>query len=57
MSEWPNEWPWRRTKHFQIVMRDGKEVHQQRWTQPDMKWKGKKAYIYEWRDVPVKEQS
>jgi hypothetical protein len=38
-------------------MRDGKEVHQQRWTQPDMKWKGKKAYIYEWRDVPVKEQS
>jgi len=56
MNEWPNEWPWKRTKHFQIVMRDGKEIHQQRWKQPDMKWKGKKTYNYEWRDVEVEGQ-
>ena len=54
MSEWPNEWPWKRTKRLRFVWKERGFILQQRWKQPE--WKGKKAYNYEWRDVEVKEQ-
>jgi hypothetical protein len=53
MSEWPNEWPWKPTKHYRwFVPKGGSQRLQQLWKQPE--WKGKKTWNYEWRDLPVK---